>query len=354
MSSENTSFQKSFLPAIAPAPMTTELALPPPAPLAPSDTAGGITTPLDQHPAAVYLAQLATRSRRAQRSALDQVAQLLGYADALACPWAALRYQHTAALRAQLAERYAPATANRMLAALRRVLQEAWRLGLMSAEDYRRAADLTVIKAEALPAGRALALDEVAALLEACAADATPAGVRDAALIAVLVSTGARRSEAVALELRDYEIAAGALKIRSGKGRKDRIVYVTGGAATTLADWLTLRGSAPGRLFTATTKGGHATLRGMTDQAVRLILQRRAAQAGVADFTPHDLRRTNITELLDAGADIATVQRLAGHADPATTARYDRRGEAAKKEAAARLDLPHVPNVARRTLPLED
>ena len=92
----------------------------------------------------------------------------------------------------------------------------------------------------------------------------------------------------------------------------------------------------------------------MTDQAVRLILQRRAAQAGVADFTPHDLRRTNITELLDNGADLATVQKLAGHADPATTARYDRRGEQAKKDAAARLEIPHVPNVARRTLPLDE
>lgn len=305
---------------------------------------------LDQSPAAVYLAQLAPSGRRTMRGALDTMAQLLGHPDALACPWAQLRYQHTAALRTVLAERYAAATANKMLAALRRVLKECWQLGQMTVEAYERAANVKAIKAQTLPKGRALNLDEITALLAACAADASPAGVRDAALIALLCAGGPRRSEVVALAVADYDRADGRLIIRHGKGNKDRTIYLSGGAQTALHDWLVLRGTAAGPIFTSTTRAGAP----ITDQAVLVILRKRAAAAGVAAFTPHDLRRTMITHLLANGADVVSVQRLAGHADPATTARYDRRGEQAKKDAAAKLELPHIPNLSRRTLPLDD
>lgn len=297
----------------------------------------------DQRPAAVYLSRLAPGSRRTMHASLNLIASLLtAYkADMHSLNWGGLRYQHTAALRRLLADLYAPSTANKMLAALRGVLKEAWRLGYMTAEEYHRAADLPSIRGATLLRGRALTQDELARLFTACTADPGPSGKRDAALLAILYNCGLRRSEAVALDLADYEPQSGALRVRSGKGNKARVGYAAGPSLLAISEWLVVRGKGPGPLFCPINKAGRLARRRLSDQAVRKILNKRGAEAGVAPFSPHDLRRTMIGDLLTAGADIATVQKLVGHANVGTTARYDRRGEAAKREAAQLLQVPY-------------
>ena len=247
-------------------------------------------------------------------------------------------------MRTRLAETYAPATTNKMLSALRGVLREAWRLGLMSAEDYHRAADLQAVRGETLPRGRALGAGELAALLRACSVDAGPAGARDAALLALLYGGGLRRSEAVALDVADYEPETGALTIRAAKGRKDRTGLRDewgGGCPRRLAGHPRI----PSRVLCSSrsTRAGGLHRRRMSGQAVMAIVAKRAREAGVAHASPHDLRRTFVSDLLDAGADITTVSKLAGHADVSTTSRYDRRGEATKRKAAELLHVPYVP-----------
>jgi integrase len=255
-------------------------------------------------------------------------------------PWGQLRYAHTQALRAELSRRFAPATANKHLAALRGVLREAWRLGHVCAEDLTRAIDLEPISGSTLPAGRELSAGELRALFESCAGESSPAAARDAALLGLLFGGGLRRAEAVALELADYRADGGELTVRAGKGRKARVVYLPKGGRAALLAWLSVRGSESGPLLCPVRKGGRVLQRPMTDQAVLYILRRRARRAGVAGFTPHDMRRTFVSHLLDAGADLVAVQKLAGHSDVTTTARYDRRGEASKRRAA---ELLHVP-----------
>lgn len=299
------------------------------------------TTETNRNPAAVYLARLAPGSRRAMHGALEALARLVSPgAAASALPWPALRYEHTQALRAKVVATYAPRTANRHLAALRGVLREAWRLGLLSAEDYHRATDLPSVRVETLPAGREVDAGELRALFQAC--DASPIGARDAALLTLLYGAGLRRAEAVALQLEDFNPKDGALKVRAGKGRKERMVYATNGGLSALKAWLEVRGSAPGPLLCPVAKGGRVVLAGMTGTAVHQRLQALGKKAGVDTFSPHDLRRTFISRLLDSGADLSTVQRLAGHANVATTQAYDRRGEVTKRKAAELLHVPYV------------
>jgi hypothetical protein len=96
---------------------------------------------LDRHPAVVYLAGLSETSRRTMFQSLQTIATILsdGQLDVFSLNWGALRGHHTAAVRARLVERYKPATVNKMLSSLRRVLYHAWQLGQISAEDYEQA-----------------------------------------------------------------------------------------------------------------------------------------------------------------------------------------------------------------------
>jgi site-specific recombinase XerD len=327
--------------------------------------------PLNQNAAAVYLASLpAETGRRTQGQALRVIAQALG-TDLNHLNWGALRYQHTATIRDRIAQSYSPATANKILSALRQTLKQAWLLGQMNADEYNRAIQLEPITGKTVPAGRELSPAEILALMTTCQDDPnTNAGIRDAAIIGLMYAAGLRRNEVVRLDVSDYDPGTGKLII-AGKRNKQRTAYIMNGAADVLHDWLTTRGAQPGPLFVEVNKGGKVLIdrqsltvkpfrkmggvevpnkkagttiyRGgaLTSQAIYNMLAKRAREAGIKNFKPHDVRRTFISHLLEAGADIATVSKMAGHANVQTTARYDRRPEEAKRKAAELLHIPY-------------
>lgn len=299
-----------------------------------------IPPPLTEHPASVYLSTLSPGSEPTMKRSLNLVAQLLtnNEADYLTLDWSALRYKHTAAIRAALVKNYEPATVNRVLCALRRVLKEALRLELISPVDYARAVDIQSVKARKELRGRALSQDEIDSLMTVCFSDITPAGFRDAALIAILRGAGLRRAEVVKLDLKDFN-NDGEIKIRSGKGRVDRTVYLSLSAIAVVNDWIEIRTNAAGPLLCQVNKSGRVVIQRLTPQAVLFILQKRGEEAAIESFSPHDMRRTFASDLLAAGVDIATVQMMLGHSNPATTARYDHRGEERKRRAAAQLEI---------------
>src|SRR5437016_465717 len=220
------------------APATMLPAIPTPAPLVlvpPPDAA---------NPAAVYLAALAPSGRRTMAQALEVVVEVLGGADVPTFPWAALRYEHAQAVRRVLVERYAPATANKVLSALRGVARECWRLGLIDAEVHARIRDVPGVRGSRLPAGREVPIKELAKLFRACAS-AGASGVRDAAALALLYGCGLRRSEAVSVDVGAFD---GESVRVLGKGNKERSVPIPTAAAAALRAWLEVRGSSPGPL----------------------------------------------------------------------------------------------------------
>lgn len=308
------------------------------------------TMPADRHPAYVYLGSLGSdASRRSVRSSLESVARMLtnGAAGWDAIDWTAIGYQHVAALRSQLVARnLSPATVNRTLASVKGVIRQAWLLGWIPAETYQRVREVKGVLNIAPPHGHELSHGELSALFRACAEDASPEGARDSVVLALLYGCGLRRAELCALDLSDFE--NGSLRVR-GKGHRIRLAPVDDGALDALEDWLKVRGHAPGALIwpSGEGKGRKLVNRHMSPDSIWHICEKRAAEAGVPVFRPHDLRRSFVSHLLDAKVDLSIVSKLAGHAQLQTTMRYDMRPEAAKREGARML---HVPYRRRKTV----
>lgn len=306
----------------------------------------GFPVEASENPALVYLSALPSKkSQRTMRVSLKSLITMIRGepaedADVYLFPWWNLGYQHTQALRASLMKsEYTPATINRMLSALRGVLQECWRLKLMEVEEYKSAADLANVKDTKLPSGRYVPVQDVQKMLADCYRDTNRIlGTRDVALIALLYLLGPRREEISVLTLADFDPNDGGLRIQ-GKGRKERKVYIVGECLEKLQAWLDIRGLEPGRLFYHIERNGTAQDAGISGNAIYEVIHQRSEAAGIEKTTPHDFRRSAISNLLYAGVDPITVAAITGHASVEMVKRYDRRNEQPKIDALRLLTL---------------
>lgn len=187
--------------------------------------------------------------------------------------------------------------------------------------------DVTAAVKPPRPASRlpkALPLADVEAILEAAGAAGTALAKRDRALLEVLYGTGARISEAVGLDVDDLDLEEGTALLH-GKGGKQRMVPVGSYARAAVVDYVQV---ARPTLVSATATGGAALFlnaRGgrLSRQSAWTVLSRAARDAGVTvDVSPHTLRHSFATHLLDGGADVRVVQELLGHASVTTTQIY--------------------------------
>ncbi|MFP5299151.1 MAG: site-specific tyrosine recombinase [Actinomycetota bacterium] len=172
---------------------------------------------------------------------------------------------------------------------------------------------------------KAIPIEDVVAIIESPGGD--PLGVRDRAILEMLYGAGLRISELVGLDVDDADLDGGSVLVRSGKGAKSRVVPVGKQARAALGRYLTTVRPALAAKSRATSSGGAMFLnaRGgrLSRQGCWKILKRYARDAGVGDkVSPHTLRHSFATHMLDAGADIRVVQELLGHASLSTTQVY--------------------------------
>lgn len=302
-----------------------------------------IARPASEHPVAVYLAQLTSEdSVPAMKSALGKIASMVNEGStAETLSWHELRFQHTQAIRAELVRSYGPRTVNRMLSALRGVMKAAWQLGQIETDDYQRAMDFKGLKTTGLPpAGRVVSIEEVRTVLVAAVKQEEPKSWRDQALLVTMFAGGLRRQEASALDAEHFDVSTGEVTVRRGKGGKFRTTYLAEGYREWVEPWARFqreRGCEP--MFVRWNKNKGPTTRRLSNAGIDYVLGELVDLAEIDDLTPHDLRRTFATDLLENGADILMVQKLMGHADVKTTAIYDRRGETSKQAAAEKMPV---------------
>jgi site-specific recombinase XerD len=288
-------------------------------------------------PVTLYLQGLAPSGRRAVKSLLTSAVPILGFTGTLeTIPWSVVEYQQVALVRNTLKQRgKATNTINLTLAALRGVMKASFNLGLIGADQLLLINDLRPVRGQSLPSGRSLSVCEIEKLLRTCFKDKTVVGVRDHAVISLM--TGLRRSEIIAIQLDDINFRTGLLNIASGKGNKQRATFINAECRAVLSHWRKKRGNHAGTLFNPVSKTGTILNKPLTGQSIHDIVGLRATQAKLGHVRPHDLRRTFVTRLLEAGVDINTTRQLAGHSDIQTTARYDFRDSKVQKRAIQQL-----------------
>ncbi|GAB6071616.1 tyrosine-type recombinase/integrase [Thiomicrorhabdus hydrogeniphila] len=253
------------------------------------------------------------------------------------------RFEFQAIINKMKSRDYAPETIKTYMAAIRGVMTEAFELKLIDAAQLERIRRVKRPKGSRVSKGRSLSKEEAYRLLDSCVMN-TPRGIRDKAMIALLFGCGLRRNELANIEYKHYNRTKGCITI-IGKGDKEREAFLTENAKKNLELWINeFRGTEDGAMFVRIRKSGglvpltriendNVLPNCLTSQAVYYILKKKQTELGLDKFSPHDLRRTLATTLLDIGEDLITVRDILGHSSINTTQKYDMRGEEKQKSA---------------------
>jgi len=230
---------------------------------------------------------------------------------------AATREDLLTILADQIQQGKSPRTVSRYLSAWRQYYRWLVREGVIDSDP------VALIESPKTGRGlpKALSEEQIESLLEA-PDTGTPLGLRDRAMLELMYATGLRVSELVNLELVNLNLNQGVIRV-TGKGRKERLVPIGDEAHDSLKVYLAdgrpvlLKGAQTESVFVTTRKSG------MTRQAFWYMVRRYATLCGISQkISPHMLRHSFATHLLNHGADLRVVQLLLGHSDLSTTQIY--------------------------------
>lgn len=287
----------------------------------------------DTNPALAYLMTLGSNTSRTKTAShLRQIIRLLQRLPNQAkvsiedFNWVGIDYLELKALVEVMKQRrYSPESIKAFMAAVRGTLNEAFVLGQIQGDQLERIRRVKPPRDLRVHKGRLFTAEEYQALLNVC--EKTPKGCRDRAVIALLFRCGLRRAEVVGIDLSDYRKEDEAILIR-GKGNRERWAFLDPSSSGLIDAWVERwRGHEDGPLFVRVSRGGNlapiSANNRLTDQAVYTIIERRRKQAGIRKFSPHDLRRSLASTLLNNGMPIEDVRDVLGHSSVTTTERYD-------------------------------
>lgn len=235
-------------------------------------------------------------------------------------------------------------TQNFTLNVIKSLSEEAWHAQLITEKQYIAIARIPQFKGTYKRSPTCLTSDEIKQILLSCLNEKSIKGVRDAAIIAIGIGCGLRRTEIAELEISDIDFSSRLLHI-SGKGNKERFIGINASVNKYIENWLRFRGnSGSSYCFTPLSRAAKAvTSRHLNDETIYLIVQSRSQKAIGRRISTHDLRRTFASHMLSKQVDLNTLRLLLGHSDIRTTQIYDRRDELARIHAAAEISvLPPV------------
>ncbi|MBB1417234.1 site-specific integrase [Pseudoalteromonas sp. SG44-1] len=287
------------------------------------------------NPTKVYLNSLATSGRKSAISQLNETKKALEWNEPVdSSPFHLLTYAQLESLKQHFSEQGKSArTINHALQILKSVADTAFKLDVIDHKAMMRIKSVPSIKGKVIDKGKALSPVQAVLLLNSLSSSGSKVGVRNHAVISLMLATGLRRSELCSLQLNNYCPESHNIVIEKGKGSKARQQFLPDWAESVLNRWLSIRGHRKGPLFTKQGKG----IKPITSDTLYLIVTKKTKRILGQTFTPHDLRRTYITRLLNLNVDLLTVSKMAGHANVTTTQLYDKRGIETQRQAALAL-----------------